>query len=54
MFTDINALEPRIRKLLAGPGLTAIQREAAEAYLRSMELIHAGKDPGSAFNFDDE
>jgi predicted KAP-like P-loop ATPase len=50
-FTDIKALEPRVRRLLDRADLSTNQRAAAQLYLNAMELISRGKDPSSPFAY---
>ena len=45
-LTDITQLEIRIREMLCRNDLTPNQKTAGEQYLRGMELIRQGRDPG--------
>lgn len=51
-FTDIYALESRVKDMMSRTDLTANQRTAGEQYLKNMGRIRDGKDPDGLFHDD--
>lgn len=52
-FTDIDALEPRVQRLLEFADLTGEQRIAADTFIKSIKRIAEGKDPDGFFSDED-